>query len=104
VDAFVINQPGSLTGAESYPFEQATVSKRQFYCLDGRDEDGGMYLAVFNTGLEEASIETSFSKLGLTGTYILRDVWKRENIGQEARSIVLLVPAHGARLLKLERK
>jgi alpha-galactosidase len=68
------------------------------------DEDGGMYLAVFNTGLEEASIETSFSKLGLTGTYILRDVWKRENIGQEARSIVLLVPDHGARLLKLERK
>jgi alpha-galactosidase len=65
------------------------------------DEDGSTYLAVFNTGTREAPIETGLWKLGLNGKVNVRDLWVHEDVGELARSIVALVPPHGARLFKL---
>jgi len=66
-----------------------------------RDDDGGYYLAMFNTWLMDSNMEVQFSQIGIEGTYKVRDLWKREDIGTENMSIRAKVPFHGARLFKL---
>jgi hypothetical protein len=96
-----------LTNPEVLRVLNNSHSGRQLYrfgphiAWTAADEDGSRYLAVFNTHVVPARIETSFSKLGLSGKQKVRDVWKREDLGEVEVSIVVEVPAHGARLLKL---
>ncbi|QCT02041.1 hypothetical protein E6C60_1325 [Paenibacillus algicola] len=66
-----------------------------------KDQDGSMYLAVFNTGVTADYIEVPLSKLQLEGVIHVRDVWERAELGQAERSISLRTLPHGARLVKL---
>jgi hypothetical protein len=94
-----------LTNPEVLRVLNNSHSGRQLYrfgphiAWTAEDEDGSRYLALFNTHVIPARIETSFSKLGLSGMQKVRDVWKREDQGEAEGSIVVEVPAHGARLL-----
>jgi alpha-galactosidase len=65
------------------------------------DEDGSRYLALFNLGSLENSLEVGLEQLGLAGTYQVRDLWQREDLGAVDRSLVMKVPGHGARLVRL---
>lgn len=65
------------------------------------DEDGSHYLALFNAGSLENSLEVGLGQMGLAGTYQVRDLWNREELGEVDRSLVMRVPGHGARLLRL---
>jgi alpha-galactosidase len=65
------------------------------------DEEQSKYAAVFNTGEQEDRVEISLTKLGISHACHVRDLWSREDIGVIRDSVTLVVPTHGARLLKL---
>lgn len=65
------------------------------------DEDGSHYVAVFNTGNTDLTISTKLEHINLSGKYTARDLWLHEDLGEVTDTIDLLVPSHGARLIKL---
>jgi hypothetical protein len=67
----------------------------------GNDEDGGKYIAFFNTSFHPVQPEIAFMNLGLHGTYKARDLWAHEEIGTFTGRIGVNVNIHGARILKL---
>jgi alpha-galactosidase len=58
-------------------------------------------VGVFNRGMGQESIPLSFASLGISGQIAARDLWAHKNLGQIKNGHVVLVPVHGAALLKL---
>lgn len=50
---------------------------------------------------QEYDIAADWSKLGLTGEYTVRDLWKQQDIGTAKGKYATKVPYHGVKLLKL---
>jgi hypothetical protein len=60
------------------------------------------YLALFNLGNSSVKVESTFGSYGFqNGTYKLRDVWERRELGEQP-DISVELPAHGAVLLQLK--
>lgn len=99
-----------LTNPEVLRVLKHSSSGRQLFRRDqiiawmATDEDGSQYLAVFNIGVVESKAELQLRQMGLAGTYIIRDLWKRENLYEVDRAVSINVPPHGARLLKFRTK
>jgi len=68
------------------------------------DEDGSLYLALFNTFGKESDMEVPLSLLGAEGSFTVRDLWKREDIGVATDSVVAKAAPHGARLFRLSAR
>lgn len=66
-----------------------------------KDEDGSYYVALLNTGEEKCFIDVELRDINLTGDYVVRDLWKHEDLSTVSDKIELEVNKHGARLLKL---
>ena len=63
--------------------------------------DGTTAVALFNRGLAPRSIEVRWEDLGLSGPQAIRDLWKRADLGTFAEGYSVMVPSHGAVLLKV---
>ncbi|NLJ83458.1 MAG: glycoside hydrolase family 27 protein [Halanaerobiaceae bacterium] len=101
---------GLITNEEVLQITNSSHSNRQLY-RDGDliawtavGEDGSFYLAHFNLGEEAADLSTDLSQLGLSGTYLVRDLWAKEDMETTNTGIITNVPAHGAVLMKLTRQ
>lgn len=68
------------------------------------DAYGGKYLALFNIGNKVSNLEVSLEELELEGNYMVRDLWKKEDLYSTDRFIKAEVNPHGAILLKLNKK
>jgi hypothetical protein len=62
---------------------------------------GRKAVALFNRGSREATITASFAELGVSGTQIVRDVWRRKDVGPATGSLSVIVPQQGALLFTL---
>jgi alpha-galactosidase len=67
-------------------------------------EDGSKAVGLFNRGMFQDKIVLKWSDLGITGKYILRDVWKQEDIGLYDSRFEATIPSHGVVLLKVHKK
>lgn len=65
------------------------------------DEEAGYYLALFNIGETELTIETHLKDLGLSGEYIIRDLWAKKDLLKTAKSFECYIPPHGCQFYKL---
>lgn len=69
-------------------------------------EDGGHAVGFFNLGVEPARLEfKDFAKLGLSGTQIVRDLWRQKDLAKvdTANGVLsLIIPGHGVELLKFK--
>jgi len=99
-----------LTNEEVLHVLKHSHSGRQLY-RDGHSiawhalsETGDHYLAIFNTGTTPVKIETPLNKIDLPESVQVRDLWSRTDLGETKKSIILDVPIHGARLVKLTKK
>lgn len=62
------------------------------------------YIAVFNTGNAQQSIQYKWKELGLEGSeYKVRDLWQRKDLGR-ARSLRVNVPPHASVLFQVQKK
>lgn len=67
------------------------------------DEDGSTYVAFFNTAFLQTQPEIPLRKLGISGTYQVRDLWAHEDIQEVTGKIGAKVDVHGAVLYKLSK-
>lgn len=65
--------------------------------------DGTKAVALFNRGLQRASVTASWADLGVTGAQAVRDLWKQRDLGTFSSQFTATVPAHGAVLVKVGR-
>ena len=65
--------------------------------------DGTKAVALFNRGLQAATVNAVWSDIGVTGRQPVRDLWQQRDIGTFADRFSTRVPAHGAVLVKVGR-
>ena len=82
-------------------------STRQLYRVDDHvawaaaDDDGNTFLALFNLTEETAEMGATLEQMGLKGTYKLRDLWQRQDLGTVDSAVSAEIPPHGVKLFKL---
>jgi hypothetical protein len=67
-------------------------------------EDGSKAVGLFNLGMNEQKISIDWSKLGVSGKQVVRDVWRQKNIGTFDKSFVTNVLPHGVTLVKITKE
>jgi alpha-galactosidase len=65
--------------------------------------DGTTAVALFNRGLQAATVSARWSDIGVTSRQPVRDLWQQRDLGTFADRFSTRVPAHGAVLVKVGR-
>jgi alpha-galactosidase len=63
--------------------------------------DGTRAVALFNRGLQAATVTARWSDIGVTGAQPVRDLWQHRSLGNHTGRFSTVVPAHGAVLVKV---
>ena len=66
-------------------------------------EDGSKAIGFFNRSREALQATIDIKALGLGGKYLVRDLWKRADLGSVEQTISVCPPPHGVQLYKLTR-
>lgn len=64
-------------------------------------KDGSVAVGLFNISEDAASMTVSWKELGLSGNYIVRDVWRQKDLARSSSGITVRVPRHGVVLLRM---
>ncbi len=62
------------------------------------------YVALFNLGDAPEEVTVSWRKLGIAGKVPVRDLWKKENLGDYGGQFSAQIAAHGAGLYRIGRR
>jgi len=98
-----------LTNDEVLEIDQDALCKQAVHLInqDNKDvyvkqlEDGNIAVGLFNRGSSKTQISVSWSELGLTGSQIVRDLWRQKNLGTYSDKFEAEVDSHGVVLVKL---
>jgi alpha-galactosidase len=63
--------------------------------------DGTRAVALFNRGLQAATVTARWSDIGAAGRHAVRDLWRHRDLGTFSDAFATSVPAHGAMLVKV---
>jgi alpha-galactosidase len=109
LDAFTLNL---LTNDEVLAIDQDALGK-QATCVakDGdlrvyaKDlEDASKAVGLFNLGDQPATVTAKWSDLKLSGSIIVRDLWRQKDLGSFENEFHAHVAAHGVVLVRLRQK
>jgi len=64
-------------------------------------EDGTKAIALLNLSSVESRLVVNWQEIGLKGDYLVRDLWKRKDIGSFSKSFSSVIPSHGVTLIKV---
>lgn len=67
------------------------------------DEDGSIYVAMFNAHNGASEMEISFRALEIEGRYRVRDLWTHEDLGIQTEYLHSNVPVHGVFHVKMSK-
>ena len=67
-------------------------------------EDGSKAIGLFNLDNNVKTISVDWTKAGIAGNQMVRDVWRQENIGLFDKSFKTSVLPHGVTLIKVTRE
>jgi alpha-galactosidase len=67
-------------------------------------DDGSLAVGLFNRGSSPMTVTADFSKLGLTGTQRVRDLWRQQDVGDATGQYETTVPRHGCVLVRFWAK
>jgi alpha-galactosidase len=105
------NRPFELslfTNSEVLAVNQAGETPRQLYNKDGKmvwyshaHGSKDVYVAIFNLSEQEQGVDLSFASVGLIGKIMVRDLWKKQDIGALRQKFHSQINKHGAALFKL---
>jgi alpha-galactosidase len=82
------------------PARQVTQSGKLSVWVKDLD-DGSKAVGIFNMGEREEMSTAQWNDMDLTGEQIVRDLWKRQDLGNFDKSFSILVPPHGVRLFRI---
>lgn len=66
-------------------------------------EDGSWAVGLFNRGGEERKVRVRWSELGVNGQYVVRDLWRQQDLGTFGDGFEATVPRHGVVMIKVTR-
>jgi len=66
-------------------------------------EDGSKAVGMFNRRLFPAPLTVTWKDLGITGNYVIRDVWIQKDISNSDQKFTATIPAHGVKLIRIYR-
>ena len=97
-----------FTNDEVLNVNQQGIDPRQLYKTDNAmvwyshtADSKAIYVALFNIGEQPQNVKVDFSSLGLKGKITIRDLWKKQDLGEFKKGYTQLINKHGAALLKL---
>ena len=64
-------------------------------------EDGSMAVGMFNRGEHRSPVSVTWSDLGISGPHRVRDLWQQTDTGIFEHEFGVIVPRHGAVLVKI---
>ncbi len=64
-------------------------------------EDGSKAVGLFNLGAGTAQVTASWSDLGISGTHVVRDLWRQQDLGRFDDKFEASVASHGVVLVKV---
>jgi alpha-galactosidase len=96
-EVIAVNQQG---------FEARQVFKKDETCAWVSKSKGSsdLNLAFFNLSNTPKEVAVSLADLGLSGTWQVRDLWKKNDLGLAKNTVSQMVNPHGARLFKISKK
>jgi alpha-galactosidase len=65
--------------------------------------EGGKAVGLFNPGRTSAKVSATWSELGLSGSLVVRDLWRQEDRTRESERLIASLAPHGVLLVKLTR-
>jgi len=65
--------------------------------------DGSVAVAFFNTSLRTTAVTVTWEQLGLSGAYLARDLWWRENLGIANDNYRVVLTGNTSMLLKFSK-
>ena len=69
----------------------------------GQMKDGSWVIGLFNRDQASATRSIDLTKVGITGTWSARDLWKHADEGTVSDKIEAVIPAHGCKIIKLTK-
>lgn len=72
-------------------------------CWMTHDDDGSVYIGLFNLSEKQAEMKLSLDTIGLSGSYQVKDLWAQKALGSTDFGIKAKVPPHGAVLYHLTK-
>lgn len=103
-DAFTLEL---LTNQEVLNLQKTSIGAREVYnyhkfiIWQSRDRDNNHYLACFNLENKKRELEVSLERFQLYGKYVVRDLWKKEDVNMAEGRMITEISAHGAVLFRL---
>ena len=101
-----------LTNDEVLAIDQDPLGKQaeKVYARDGIQywikplADGSWAAGVFNLSREMKNVKVHFSDMHLDpGKYLLRDLWRQEDMGTFSDAFEVRIPSHGVKLVRLRK-
>jgi len=97
-----------ITNPEVIYINQHSENNRQlFYKNNTRawaaddPENGDKFLALFNLNSSAKTITVTWSELGISGTYQVKDIWSQTDLGSYSTQISRNINAHGTGLYRI---
>lgn len=105
LDPFTLNV---LCNPEVIDINQDPLGKQGFPVVQEGDfemwtkplEDGSLAVGLFNTAEAPQELTLDFAAAGLKGRQRLRDLWRRQDLGEFENTFTVTVPRHGVFLLR----
>ena len=88
-------------GQDQKPLFRGGYNRSRIAWSSRDDEDGSIYLALFNTWHVPSRMEVDLETYGMKGTYAVRDLWLRTDLPPVRGCLQAALPAHGSRLYRL---
>ena len=103
--SFFKNKEILAINQNSYDNRQVYKNRKGHVCWIARIPDSeDVYIALFNTADKDDKVGFNFEKEGLRGTYAVRDLWSKQELGNFEQFISREVRAHGAVVLRLSKQ
>ena len=64
-------------------------------------DDGSRAVGLFNRGDQPAAVTARWTDLGLSGTRMVRDLWRQKDLGRFEGAFQTTVPSHGVVLVRI---
>jgi len=78
------------------------LSDKNNQIWSGSMSDGSYVVGLFNRDDSAVSMTVSFSDLGISGEWNVRDLWRHKDEGKTS-SVTATIPAHGCKIVKLTK-
>jgi alpha-galactosidase len=104
----MISRSPLLTNDEVIAVDQNSSNNHElfhrgdFYCwIADVPNSPDKYVALFNTGVTEATVTVNWSDLKITGRQRVRDLWRQKDLGVYADKFETPIASHSAVLVRI---